>query len=359
MRNFTKLALIGASLTLAADPILAQHKTGLEFQFDLRHEQVDEDSSVDGDRAETAFVTRRARWWLSGNMKDYSYKFRFKFKNGSVDLSYVKVGLKLSPTTKLTIGRDFDPLPISTATYNSRMSDAVIYSGTGFDKGDVGIQLENKSDGIRLRAGLANGAQKPWANGIDGKTQLTSFGFAADIKKTAGVFKPQAGFVIYDTPGEKIIEAGNPNVGLRYHGRRDLGFTVGTTFDFGATKVYLNAAQNDISKVEESFADGPRIKVADSTRARAYEARIAQTFTSRLDGSLHLIHNDYEVDGKKDGDAQRVSGQLFYYPYGHQKFYWTLSLIHKTRKRVGEKRENEKSVIGTVSARPSFVIAKN
>lgn len=342
-----------ALAVLCAGEAAAQHKTGLEFQFDLRYTQNQEDSKVEGDKSSLEFAQRRARWWMSGNQDAFKYKFRFKFKNGSVDLSYVKVGYKLGPKTTLTLGRGYDPVDTGTTTYNFRMSDQVIYSGLPIDKGDVGIQLEHKPAGGKLIVGLANGRQTSWADGVDGSTQLNSFIYGFDYKVTSGVFRPRIGASMHHIPAEKVIATGN-----KYHGRNDVTLILGTSLVMGDTAVHFSAAQHTKSKAEQSLAGGPKAVVSEEYQGRAYEIRIAQKFSSAFDGSFHLIQNEYRKGDKKNGEETRASAQLFMYPYKHKKAYFTLSLIHDTKKPEGGKRSSKNSVFLTASARPSYVIAE-
>lgn len=343
-----------ALAVLCAGEAAAQHKTGMSFQFDLRYTQNQDDSAVEGDKSSLKFAQRRARWWVGGKVDDkVSYKFRFKFKDGGVNLSYVKASYNFTPQAKITFGRGYDPIPVGTATYNFRLSDQVIYSGIPVYKGDEGIQFEQKFDGGKFAIGVANGKQTSWANGAGGSTQLDSFAYGFDLRGTSGTFKPRVGAAFMHTPAEKVIATGN-----KFHGRNDAHVSLGASIDLGDTDIYLNAAQSVQSKTEESLAGGPKSVISEEYQGRAYEIRIAQKFSSAFDGSFHLIQNDYRKGGKKNGEATRASAQLFMYPFKHKKAYFTLSLIHDTKKPEGGKRTSKNSVFLTASARPSYVLAQ-
>lgn len=352
LSNLASIVVVGALLAPAAQ---AQHKTGFEFNFELGLVNKEEDKKVEGDKSALAFKTRRARWWLSGKFaENFDYKFRFKFKKGSVDLSYVKVGYKLSDDTKVTFGRDFDPLPIASVVDDSySLSTSPFTNGAvdSFEKGVEGVQLTTDVGVGELAFGIANGAK------LDvpgyGETSLSAFGFGASYAGDFGMFSPYVAATFQNTPDEKIKATG-----LKFKGRNDVQLSVGAGLDFGATDILINFARSEIGEAKIQNAAGVETVASKKKEIQGYEIRAMQDFTSALTGSLHYSFDTFKTDGKKTEDLQQIAAQLFMYPYAKKKAFFVFTLANQLEKPEGKKDFTTNKASIAFAAKPSFAIAK-
>lgn len=352
LHNLAPLMVTGALLAPAAN---AQHKTGLDFQFDLGLTNKQDDSTVEGDKTSLQFKQRRARWWLGGKFQDkFSYKFRFKFKSGgAVGLSYVKAGYKLSDATSVTFGRDFDPIPLSSVVGDSyRMSDSNVSSAAAdaFNTGEVGVQLATDVGVGKLKFGIANGNEITAAGYT---TALDSFAVGVAFEGGFGIFSPYIGIGIQNTPSEKVKATG-----LKFKGRNDVQVSVGAGLDFGATDVLVNFARRETGEAKIENAAGVETVAQEKEEVQGFEARVVQDFTSKLTGSAHYSFDTFKTDGKKTKELQQIAAQLFMYPYAKKEAFFVFTLANILEKPEGKKdfTTNEASV--AFAAKPSFAIAK-
>lgn len=352
LHQLAPVLVAGALLAPAAQ---AQHKTGFEFNFELGLVNKEEDSKVEGDKSALAFKTNRARWWLAGKFGEgFDYKFRFKFKKGSVDLSYVKVGYKLSDATKVTFGRDFDPIPIASVVGDSySLSSSPFSNGAAdsFETGEQGVQLTTDLGVGELAFGVANGSK------LDipgyGDTSLSAFGFGAAFAGDFGMFSPYVAASFQNTPSEKVKATG-----LKFKGRNDVQVSVGAGLDFGATDVLVNFARRETGEAKIENAAGVETVAQEKEEVQGFEARVVQDFTSKLTGSAHYSFDTFKTDGKKTKELQQIAAQLFMYPYAKKEAFFVFTLANILEKPEGKKdfTTNEASV--AFAAKPSFAIAK-
>lgn len=346
------LAPVMLSGALLAPTAQADHKTGFDFQFDFGIKSLDEDETIEGDQTSYGFSQRRARWWLGGElMEKFTYKFRYDFNQKGVETSYVKAGYKFADNMELTFGTGFEPIPLGSVVTNSyRMSDAVVDNNAAdaMFKGDLGVQLAVDVGVGEVKVGLANGKEISKA-GVN--TSLSSLGFGAAFEGKFGMFSPYVGFGFMNAPEEKPKAAG----GTTFKGRSDMDLSVGAGVDLGATDLFFNFATHQEGEMKTETG-GVEAIAAPKTEIQGFEFKATQAISEKLEAGLHFSQDSYSSDGKNSQDIQQIGAQLFLYPYGNDKAYFTFSLANATTKPNKGKESSVLDAIFTFSLKPSWEI---
>lgn len=343
MFNLTQLIpppTVWLCATLVATPALAQHKTGLDLDFNLKHTSEQEDSAVKGDRDTLRFNQAKARWFMSGSYDKLGYKVEYDFGSGEVNLRQVKFDYFLSDATTVSFGKGFKPIPIS--------------GPLRYRRGDVGMQLATTFDsGASLKLGVANLKPTTWANGVGGLITMPAWGYGAELK---GKFSPLEAYVRVAThrvPSEKVIATG-----YKYHGQNALDMTVGGIYKSGATKIQLDLSKTEKSQVKESLNGGPQTVIAAKHEETGVKLAVTQGFTSQWSGKFAVKQVEERDDGKKSADVTELDAEAFYKPHKDQPISFYLKLEHDTEKNPGAKKVVTKKVSLGAKAKPSVVIAK-
>lgn len=331
--------LAAYATTLTSTPTFAQHKTGMSIDFRLQHEINENDTSVEGDRRETEFILKKARWFLSGKTDYYGYKVEWDSHKGPVTLRSLRFDYFLSKATTLSMGKGFKPIPMS--------------GPHRYFKGDVGIQLATTFDGGSFKLGLAHRKPGKWANGIGGQTTLKTQAIGMELKGKFDNFEPFLRLATNRIPAEKVLATG-----YKYHGRTSEAITVGGTYKSGATKLVVEAGTVERSKVKESLNGGPQYEISPKVRLVGYKATLTQGFTSQWSGKLsHKEVTDRENNEKKQ-EFSETAVEAIYAPHKDIPMTYYGKIAHKIKKKKDDKRRSETEFSLGAKASPSVVIAE-
>lgn len=336
--HITAFAL-GLGMTSLTTAALAQHKTGVNIDFHIDHEIGDKDEKVEGDRHETEFHLKKARWFLSGKMPNYGYKVEYDFAKGPVVLRSVRFDYYLTKDTMISMGKGFKPIPIS--------------GPHKYFKGDIGVQLATKFDGGSFKVGVAHRKPEKWKNGIGGFTTLKPFAAGIELKGKSGGFEPHLRYAAHSIPAEKVIATG-----YRYHGRNKSALTVGATYKHKATKVFAEVGTVTRGEVKESLNGGTPYKIKPKREYSGYKIEVTQGFTSQWSGKATYRAIEGRDDGRKTDEKTDATVEVSVKPNPKDPLSFFLKYGEKTDKKTGKKRKTFKKISLGAKASPSVVIAK-
>lgn len=351
LERMATLIVSGSLLSLGASSY-AEHKTGLEFQLDLKNSSEEDDTSIKGDKSQTAFSLKRARWYLGGDYNEsFDYKFRFKFKDGNVALSYAWAGYKLNDQCKITFGTDRQPIAGSVPD-SYRMSDDPITS-LAEDQwyfGDAGVGFSHSFGSNNVSFGLSNnkkgavGTYNPSLNGL---------AYGLGYNGTFGPVTPVVSVGISSTPEEKSTADVLQVEAFDY-----MDSSIGAGINLGATDIFID--YHGHSQGDAKFFDaGTSTEVPNPKKEiTSMLLKVNHKLNDKMEGGIKYVMDEVKTGGTKSLERAAGALQFHYFPKGNAESYMSFSYVTATSK-VGTTSTTDTTkndIIFTFSANPSTVL---